>query len=104
MSYTGPAMSPLQDGASNPAAAFSDHLVTKETPATPPDAPTGLEATRGDGSVTLRWTASAHDGGSEVTGHQYRHEDDRRVRVLAGHRAERAGRGERDQLPGDESS
>ena len=73
VSYTVPAMNPLRDEANNPAAAFSDHPVTNEVPATVPDAPTGLAATRGDGSVTLRWTASAHDGGSEVTGHQYRH-------------------------------
>ena len=72
VSYTVPAMNPLRDEANNPAAAFSDHPVTNETPATVPDAPTGLAATRGDGSVTLRWTASAHDGGSEVTSHQYR--------------------------------
>ena len=72
VSYTVPAMNPLRDEANNPAAAFSDHPVTNEVPATVPDAPTGLGATRGDGSVTLRWTASAHDGGSEVTGHQYR--------------------------------
>ena len=73
VSYAVPAMNPLRDEASNPAAAFSDHPVTNEVPATVPDAPTGLGATPGDGSVTLRWTASAHDGGSEVTGHQYRH-------------------------------
>ena len=73
VSYTVPAMNPLRDEASNPAAAFADHPVTNEVPATAPDAPTSLEATPGDGSVTLRWTASAHDGGSEVTGHQYRH-------------------------------
>ena len=73
VSYTVPAMNPLQDEARNPAAAFSDHPVTNEVPATVPDAPSSLAATPGDGSVTLRWTASAHDGGSEVTGHQYRH-------------------------------
>ena len=73
VSYIVPAMNPLRDEASNPAAAFSDHPVTNEVPATAPDAPTGLEATPGDGSVTLRWTASAYDGGSEVTSHQYRH-------------------------------
>ena len=67
VSYTVPAMNPLQDEANNPAAAFSDHPVTNEVPATVPDAPSSLGATRGDGSVTLRWTASAHDGGSEVT-------------------------------------
>ena len=72
VSYTVPAMNPLRDEANNPAAAFADHPVTNEVPATAPDTPTGLEAIPGDGSVTLRWTASAHDGGSEVTGHQYR--------------------------------
>ena len=73
VSYTVPANNPLRDEASNPAAAFADHPVTNETPATAPDAPSSLEATPGDGSVTLRWTASAHDGGRAVTGHQYRH-------------------------------
>ena len=73
VSYTVPANDPLRDEARNPAAAFSDHPVTNEVPATAPEAPTGLEATPGDESVTLRWTASAYDGGSEVTGHQYRH-------------------------------
>ena len=72
VSYTVPAMNPLRDVARNPAAAFSDHPVTNETPATVPEAPTGLEVTPGDGSVTLRWTASAHDGGRAVTSHQYR--------------------------------
>ena len=72
VSYTVPAMNPLRDEASIPAAPFADHPVTNETPATAPDAPTGLEATPGDESVTLRWTASAHDGGSAVTSHQYR--------------------------------
>ena len=71
VSYTVPANNPLRDEASNPAAAFADHPVTNETPATAPDAPSNLEATPGDGSVTLRWTASAHDGGRAVTGHQY---------------------------------
>ena len=73
VSYTVPAMNPLRDEASNPAAAFADHPVTNETTATVPDAPSSLAATPGDESVTLRWTASAHDGGSEVTSHQYRH-------------------------------
>ena len=37
---------PLQDEASNPAASFADHPVTNEVPATAPEAPAGLEATR----------------------------------------------------------
>ena len=102
VSYTVPMTGPLQDEARNPAAGFTDHPVTNIVPATAPDAPTGLTATPGDESVTLRWTAPAHDGGSEVTSPPVPAEDDRRVRVLAGHRAERAGRGARDQLPGDE--
>ena len=75
VSYTVPANNPLRDEASNPAGSFSDHLVTNATPATVPDAPTDLTATPGDESVTLRWTAPAHDGGSEVTGHQYCREE-----------------------------
>ena len=71
VSYTVPGTDPLQDEAMNPAAPFSDHPVTNEVPATAPDAPANLEATPGDGSVTLRWTAP-YDGGREVTGHQYR--------------------------------
>ena len=102
VSYTVPAMNPLRDEANNPAAAFADHPVTNEVPATVPDAPSSLAATPGDGSVTLRWTASAYDGGSEVTSHRTMAEDDRRLRVLGGHRGQRGGRGERDQLPGDE--
>ena len=70
VSYTVPTMNPLQDEAGNPAAAFSDQPVTN--PATAPDAPTGLDATPGDGSVTLRWTAPDHDGGSAITAYQYR--------------------------------
>ena len=72
VSYTVPANDPIRDEASNPAAPFADHPVTNETPATAPDAPSSLEATPGDGSVTLRWTASAYDGGRAVTSHQYR--------------------------------
>ncbi len=35
-------------------------------------APTNLEATAGDGQVTLNWTAPANDGGAAITGYQYR--------------------------------
>ena len=42
------------------------------TPApTEPDAPESLEATAGDGKVTLRWTAPPDDGGDSVTHYEY---------------------------------
>ena len=75
VSYTVPAMNPLRDEAGNPAAGFTDHAVTNLVPATAPDAPASLDATPGDGSVTLRWTAPAHDGGRAITGHQYCREE-----------------------------
>ena len=49
--------------------------MTNLVPATAPDAPASLDATPGDGSVTLRWTAPAHDGGRAITGHQYCREE-----------------------------
>ncbi len=42
------------------------------TPATVPGAPASLNATAGDTEVTLDWTAPASDGGSPVTGYEYR--------------------------------
>ncbi len=39
------------------------------TPATVPDAPTGLVATRGDGEVALTWVPPAGTGGATVTGY-----------------------------------
>ena len=36
------------------------------TPATVPDAPTGVAATAGDGEAAVKWTAPASDGGSPI--------------------------------------
>ena len=46
---------------------------TTSTPMTVPGAPASLNATAGDTQVTLDWTAPTSDGGSAVTGYQYRY-------------------------------
>ena len=54
----------------------SDAATTAATPATRatrPTAPQNLSTTPGDGEVTLTWQAPANDGGSAVTGYEYRH-------------------------------
>ena len=38
-----------------------------------PGAPTNLEATPGDGQVTLSWEAPSHIGDSEITGYEYQY-------------------------------
>ena len=43
------------------------------TPVTVPGVPESLTATAGDGEVVLEWTEPADDGGSPVTGYEYRH-------------------------------
>ena len=43
------------------------------TPFTVPGVPESLTATAGDGEVVLEWTEPADDGGSPVTGYEYRH-------------------------------
>ncbi len=43
------------------------------TPANVPSAPQNLTATPGDSKVTLAWQAPAENGGSAVTGYEYRH-------------------------------
>ena len=43
------------------------------TPFTAPSVPETLTATAGDGEVVLEWTEPADDGGSPVTGYEYRH-------------------------------
>ena len=55
---------------SNTANATTD---SGDYPQTPPGAPEPLTATAGDGEVFLEWTAPADDGGSRVTGYEYRY-------------------------------
>ncbi len=45
------------------------------TPATVPDAPSGLAATPRNGEVDLSWIASSSNGGSAIIRHQYQQDD-----------------------------
>ena len=47
--------------------------VSAATVAVPPGAPTDLRAAAAAGQVTLSWRTAGDDGGSAITGHQYRH-------------------------------
>ncbi len=86
LDYT-PGANPTQDAAGNDAAAVSGQPVTHNTagPGPPPpppgprgplqtvpDAPTNLLADGGNEQVTLSWDATESDGGSPITGYQYR--------------------------------
>ena len=53
--------------------AFTTIAVANETGATVPGAPASLAANVGDGGVTLAWEAPASDGGTAVTGYEYRY-------------------------------
>ena len=46
------------------------------TPATIPDAPTGVTGTAGNNQVSLNWTAPANNGGSAITGYSIQHSSD----------------------------
>ena len=43
------------------------------TPVGPPGAPASLAATAGDGEVVMAWSTPVDDGGTPVTGYEYRH-------------------------------
>ncbi len=55
------------------AATPATQVTAPPTPLTVPDAPQDFSATPGDRAVVLAWQAPAHDGGSAVTGYEYRH-------------------------------
>ena len=69
--YTVPTGMPVRDVAGNSAGALDDHAVPNVS-----GPPASLNATPGDTQVTLDWTAPASDGGSAVTGYEYRVSDD----------------------------
>ena len=56
---------------SHVAGAISNNLFI--TPGYPPSAPTDLSASRGDGEVSLSWTAPTSNGTSAITHYEYRY-------------------------------
>ena len=65
---TGMDAMPLRDTAGNAVEALDDQAV-----ANVPGAPASLNATPGDTQATLAWTAPTSDGGSDITGYEYRY-------------------------------
>ncbi len=52
--------------------AAASGTATPVAPVTPPAAPTGVSAVRGNASATVSWTAPANNGGSAITGYSIR--------------------------------
>ena len=63
-------VSDVDESVSPPSNTKNPSQVTKSTPTTVPNAPSGLMATRGDGEVTLNWRAS-NNGGSAIKYYEY---------------------------------
>ena len=60
----------VNESVSPPSNTKDPSQVTKSTPTTVPNAPSGLMATRGDGEVTLNWRAP-NNGGSAIKYYEY---------------------------------
>ena len=63
-------VSDVNEAVSPPPNPKNPSQVTKSTPTTVPNAPSGLMATRGDGEVTLNWRAP-NNGGSAIKYYEY---------------------------------
>ena len=63
-------VSDVNEAVSPPSNTKNPSQVTKSTPTTVPNAPSGLMATRGDGEVTLNWRAP-NNGGSAIKYYEY---------------------------------
>ena len=72
LTYSKPALSPIQDPSGNKAARLSNRNVTNNTPPpTAPDAPDALTASpQGQNQINLSWDAPADNGGARITGYK----------------------------------